>query len=171
MKAAYLRQAWCPRERFSFIFSFQSRSFAQWHMEVLCIASRTSLWWAHPQARAAELFGSPTNAQLVGSLSQIWSGLPCTVPHPAAQCHPSSLASTVLPKPPILLQMLEASDTSYGPAFKNTQVTSLIQYHPSGQRTSSLLAWASHGTYLGFNGFLHFSFSIRWVETKTSVQD
>lgn len=46
--------------------------------------------------------------------------------HILQHCHPSKLASTALPKPPIFLEMLEASDTSYDPAFKNTQVTSLI---------------------------------------------
>lgn len=42
MKVAYLRQAWRPCEHFSFFFSSQSRSFAEWYMEVLCIAGRTS---------------------------------------------------------------------------------------------------------------------------------
>lgn len=35
----------------------------------------------------------------------------------------------------------------------------------------SLLARASPGTYLVFNGFLHFSWHIGWVETKTSMKD
>lgn len=97
MKVAYLRQTWCLCEHFSFFFSFQSRSFAQWHREVLCIASRTSLWWAHPQARAAELFGSLTEERLVGSLFQTCSGLPCPAPHPAAQCHLPALPALSFP--------------------------------------------------------------------------